>query len=107
MTQDELATLLKAAEALEVRGLCGQQEGLAEKLSLPRSSDSTTEGSRSGNGEPAQKTRRVEAVVKEEQPSSASDTAHSTSQNNPPTPDQAPRSQSSLSVANVSDLPIS
>ncbi|BES87486.1 BTB/POZ domain [Nesidiocoris tenuis] len=38
VTQDELASLLKAAEALEVRGLCGQQDGQGNKL-LPRGTE--------------------------------------------------------------------
>jgi hypothetical protein len=59
VTQEELGTLLKAAEALEVRGLCGQQEqALADKLALPRDTVMA--------GENSQKKRRSDTDVKEE-----------------------------------------
>ncbi|KAL1117901.1 hypothetical protein AAG570_004214 [Ranatra chinensis] len=59
VTQEELGTLLKAAEALEVRGLCGQQDqGLADKLSLPR--DTVMAGGES------QKKRKAESDTKED-----------------------------------------
>ncbi|KAK9507899.1 hypothetical protein O3M35_007663 [Rhynocoris fuscipes] len=46
VTQDELASLLKAAEALEVRGLCGQGEPGAQKLTIPRITDSSSDASK-------------------------------------------------------------
>uniref|UniRef100_A0A0K8SSE6 BTB domain-containing protein n=1 Tax=Lygus hesperus TaxID=30085 RepID=A0A0K8SSE6_LYGHE len=57
VTQDELASLLKAAEALEVRGLCGQHDGPGNKLMLPRGTEAAAEKKRrmddSGKGDPA------------------------------------------------------
>ncbi|XP_014285149.1 longitudinals lacking protein, isoforms H/M/V isoform X2 [Halyomorpha halys] len=59
VTQEELASLLKAAEALEVRGLCGQHEqGMAEKLTLPRGTEAAHDPS-------GQKKRRMDSEVKE------------------------------------------
>ncbi|XP_014259700.1 zinc finger protein 131 isoform X2 [Cimex lectularius] len=57
VTQDELASLLKAAEALEVRGLCGQHEQGGNKLSLPRGIEAAAEG--------MIKKRRMESEVKD------------------------------------------
>lgn len=59
VTQEELASLLKAAEALEVRGLCGQHEqGMADKLTLPRGTEAAHDPS-------GQKKRRMDSEVKE------------------------------------------
>ncbi|CAH1407940.1 unnamed protein product [Nezara viridula] len=59
VTQEELSSLLKAAEALEVRGLCGQHEqGMADKLTLPRGTEAAHDTS-------GQKKRRMDSEVKE------------------------------------------
>ncbi|XP_073990364.1 uncharacterized protein isoform X2 [Rhodnius prolixus] len=59
VTQDELASLLKAAEALEVRGLCGQGEPGAQKLTIPRVTDSSNDSAN-------QKKRRTEGETSNE-----------------------------------------
>lgn len=77
VTQEELASLLKAAEALEVRGLCGQHEqGLADRVTLPRGTEAGHET----------KKRKLESDVKEISTTPNSDSNNSNNQLTPMKP---------------------